>query len=85
MEHTFEFCRFRMLFNRLDRPTQDKLLQQYNISHLDGFYSLLGGDQKTIIVEAQTELCNNMAERIRNYSGYELCLLYNYMKNVNSD
>ncbi len=82
MEDKFEFCRFRMLFNRLEKSSQDKLLKKYNIGALGDFHSLHERDQQTILIEANTELYNNLVGRIRNYSGYELCLLYNYMKNV---
>jgi hypothetical protein len=82
MEHTIDFCRFRMAFNRLQREQKDKLLQKYSIGHINDFYSLCEKNRETIIIEANTQLYNNLVSRIRNYSGYELCLLYNYMENV---
>ncbi len=81
-EHKFEFYRFRMLFNRLEQAQKDKLLQKYNISGLDDFDSLSEKDKQFIIIEANTELYNSLVDRIRSFSGYELCLLYNYMKTV---
>lgn len=80
--HDFEYCRFRMLFNRLDQTQKEKLLQKYGISGLETFDTLSAKNKQFIILEANTELYNNLVEHIRGFSAYELCLLHNYVKKV---
>jgi hypothetical protein len=81
-KHNFEFCRFRMFFNRLDQVQKEKLLKKYGFCGLDDFDSLSVKNKQLIIIEANTELYNSLVDRIRGFSGYELCLLYNYVEKV---
>jgi hypothetical protein len=81
-EHNFEFYRFRMFFNRLDQTQKDKILKKYDIGSLNDFDSLSEKNKQLIIIEANTELYNILVDRIRGFSGYELCLLYKYVIKV---
>ena len=81
-DNNFEFCRFRMFFNRLDEAQKDKLLEKYGFGGLDDFDSLSDKHKQLLILEANTELYNSLVDKIRGFSGYELCLLYNYVEKV---
>jgi hypothetical protein len=81
-EPKFNFYRFRMFFNRLNPEQKDKLLQKYGICSLEEFNKLSEKNKQFITLEANTELYNSLVAKIRNFSGYELCLLYNYVKQV---
>jgi hypothetical protein len=83
-QKNFEFCRFRMFFNRLEEEQKDKILKKYEICSLDDFNSLSKDNKQLIINEANTQLYNNLVLKIGNFSGYELCLLYNYVKQVSN-
>jgi hypothetical protein len=75
-----DFSYFKMLFVRLDESQRQHLLIKYNIKCLDDFNSLLQKNKELITIEANTQLYNNIVSTIRNYSIYDLCLLYNYVK-----
>lgn len=85
MESTqnFDFCQFRMLFNRLDQTQKDKLLKKYGIRDPEYFDILSDKNKQLITLEANTELYNSLVTQIRGFCGYELCLLYNYVKGAN--
>ncbi len=80
--NNFDFYRFRMLFNRLEQVRKDKLLQKYGIRDLDSFNTLTEKNKQMLTIEANTELYNSLVAKIGTFSGYELCLLYNYIEKV---
>ena len=81
-DNNFEFCRFRMFFNRLDQAQKDKLLKKYGFGGLYDFDSLSEKHKQLVTIEANTALYNSLVDKIRGFSGYELCLLHNYIEKV---
>jgi hypothetical protein len=82
--YSFDFCRFRMLFNRLEQTQKDKLLQKYGMRTLEDFNNLSEKDKNFIKIEANTQLYTSLVDKIRAFSPYDLCLLYNYVKQVSN-